>query len=101
MSKKNPKIFVISGPGGAGKTTLLEKLFEQKNIQDIFIRGITVTTRKKRPKEVEGKDYFFITKEEFVRLEEHKFFLESQKILDNYYGTPKIFYVLAKAKKKD
>jgi len=101
MAKTKPKIFIISGPGGAGKTTLLKKLFQQKNIQDIFIRGITVTTRKKRPKEEEGKDYFFVDQEEFLRLEKSKFFLESQKILDNHYGTPKILYTLAKSQNKD
>lgn len=101
MTKKNPKIFVISGPGGVGKTTLIKKLFTQKNIQDACILGITVTTRKKRPKEVEEKDYFFVDKEEFSRLVKHKFFLESQKIIDDYYGTPKIFFALAKAQKKD
>ena len=101
MAKKNPKIFVISGPGGAGKTTLIKQLFQQKNIQDVFILGITVTTRKRRPKEEEGKDYFFVEVEEFLRLEKRKFFLESQKVLDNHYGTPKIFFALAKAQKKD
>lgn len=101
MAKAKPRIFVISGPGGVGKTTLLKKLFQQKNIQDVFIRGITVTTRKKRPKEEEGKDYFFVDREEFLRLEKHKFFLESQQVLDNYYGTPKVLYTLAKTQNKD
>lgn len=98
---KNPTVFIISGPGGAGKTTLIKKLFQQANIQKGFLRGITVTTRKKRPKESEGKDYFFVSPEEFRRLENHKFFLETQKVLDNSYGTPKIFYTLAKAQGKD
>lgn len=99
--KNNPRIFVISGPGGAGKTTLIKQLFKQKNIPEFFVRGVTVTTRNKRPKEKEGEDYFFVEKEEFLRLEKRKFFLESQKILDNHYGTPKIFYTLAKAQRKD
>ncbi|MCF7908183.1 MAG: guanylate kinase [Candidatus Omnitrophica bacterium] len=99
--KNNPRIFVISGPGGAGKTTLIEHLFKQKDIRELFVRGVTVTTRNKRPKEEEGKDYFFIEKDEFLRLEKEKFFLESQKVLDNHYGTPKISYTLAKVQGKD
>lgn len=93
-------IFVLSGPGGAGKTTVVNQLFHKEHIKNIFIRGVTVTTRPKRPKEEEGKDYFFVSKEEFLRLEKKKFFLESQTILDNYYGTPKLFYTLAKKKNK-
>ena len=94
------KIFVISGPGGVGKTTLINKLFCEKNIMDSCIKGITITTRPQRQKEKDGKDYFFIDKEEFTRLKKKKFFLESQEVLDNYYGTPRIFYNLAKVKNK-
>jgi len=97
---KKPKIFVVSGPGGVGKTTLVNDLFCKKEIQDAFIKGVTVTTREKRPQEAEGKDYFFVTQDEFLRLKKKKFFLENEKILDNYYGTPNLFYKLAKAKGK-
>ena len=97
---KKTRIFIISGPGGAGKTTIVNKLLENEKMKAFFIKGITVTTRGQRPKEIEGKDYFFVEKEEFLRLKRKKFFLESQKILDNYYGTPKLFYSIAKAKKK-
>lgn len=98
---KTPKIFIISGPGGAGKTTIVEKLFINEKVKESFIKGITVTTREKRPKEKEGRDYFFVDEEEFLRLKKNEFFLESQKVLDNYYGTPKILYVLAKKRKKN
>jgi len=97
---RNPRIFVISGPGGAGKTTIVEQLFSKEQIKKAFIKGVTITTRKKRPQEKEGKDYFFIEEEEFLRLKERKFFLESEKVLDNYYGTPKILYALAKREGK-
>jgi len=99
--KEKIKIYIISGPGGAGKTTLVNKLFEKDIIKDNFIKGITVTTRKERSLEKNGKDYFFIKEEEFLRLKEKDFFLESEKILTNYYGTPKLFYLLADKKKKD
>jgi len=97
---KDPKVFVISGPGGAGKTTIVKQLFLRERIKKDFIKGITITTRKKRLQEKEGRDYFFIEEEEFLRLKKRKFFLESQKVLENYYGTPKILYALAKREGK-
>ena len=97
---KNPRIFIISGPGGAGKTTIVGQLFSKEQIKKAFIQGITITTRKKRPQEKESRDYFFVEEEEFLRLKKSRFFLESEKVLDNYYGTPKILYALAKKKGK-
>jgi len=98
---KKINVFIISGPGGAGKTTLVKELFAKKEISEKFSRGITATTRSIRPEEEDGKDYFFVTKDEFLRLEKKKFFLESQKILEHSYGTPKLFFIIAKRKKKD
>lgn len=100
-NKRVPYIFIFSGPGGAGKTTLIKRLFRKKNIKDNFLKGITYTTRQIRPKEKEGKDYFFVTKDDFLKLKKNNFFLENQKVLDNYYGTPRYFYTQAKNQGKD
>lgn len=100
-SLKPPKVFVFSGPGGVGKTTLVKSLFRRKFIKDNFIRGVSFTTRDKRQGEKTGKDYFFISKEEFLKLKKKDFFLETQKVINDYYGTPKSFYLLAMEKKKD
>lgn len=91
MSKHKAKVIIISGPSGAGKTTLLKKLFSKKKIRNSFIQSISCTTRKRRPGEKEGRDYFFISKNKFIKSAKKKFFLEHQKVLDDYYGTPKHF----------
>ncbi|MFA6281940.1 MAG: guanylate kinase [Candidatus Omnitrophota bacterium] len=95
------KIFILSGPSGAGKTTLLNMLLRKKNIKGKFVRAISFTTRKKRQGEKEGRDYFFISREKFLALKKKNFFLESQKVFDNYYGTPKYFYDQAKEQGKN
>lgn len=98
--RRRYKIFVISGPGGAGKTTITNQLFTKANISDEFLKGITVTTREKRVNEKDGVDYFFIPPEEFSRLKKRRFFLETQEVLGNFYGTPRILHVIAKKKNK-
>ena len=81
--KKGGIMVILSSPSGAGKTTLV-KLLEKKNK---FYVSISHTTRKPRPNEVDGKDYFFVTDEEFKRLIKNQEFLEYAKVFDNYYGT--------------
>jgi len=95
------KIFIVSGPAGAGKTTLLNMLFRNKDIKKRFVKAISYTTRKIREREKNKRDYYFVDKKEFLKLKRKKFFLESQKVLDNYYGTPKYFYDQAKEKDKN
>jgi guanylate kinase len=95
-----PKVFIISGPSGAGKTTLLKRLFQKKFVKDNFLLSISFTTRVKRQGEKEGKDYFFVNKEEFAKLKREGFFLETQKVLDDFYGTPKYFLNRAVKEKK-
>ena len=87
MVKKNKgMMFVLSSPSGAGKTTLTKKLAE--NNSDFAI-SISHTTRKPRPNEINGKDYHFVTTKDFFSLIKKKYFYESAKIFDNYYGTHK------------
>lgn len=85
------KIFVISGPSGSGKTTLLEKLLKVKKISSLLAKSVSFTTRPKRPAEVHGRDYFFISNREFRRLLREEKILEWTKFLGYYYGTPRDF----------
>lgn len=98
---RRPIIFVFSGPGGAGKTTLVDRLFRRKFVRDNFMRTISYTTRRRRPGEKDGRDYFFVAKRGFLRLKRKKFFLEEEKVLENYYGTPKFFFARAREAQKD
>ena len=83
-SNKKGMMIVLSSPSGAGKTTLARKL--KKNNPNFYI-SISYTTRKPRPNEIDGKDYHFITKEEFKKLIGSQSFYEHATIFENYYGT--------------
>ncbi len=85
MSRKKGKLYVISGPSGAGKGTICAEIL--KEIGNEF--SVSMTTRSPRPSEVHGKDYFFVTKEEFEEAIANEGFLEYATVFDNYYGTPK------------
>jgi guanylate kinase len=86
MPKKKGRLFVISAPSGSGKTTLCERLV--KRIPNI-VRSISLTTRPPRIDEKDGRDYFFVTKEEFKRQIINKKFLEWAINFGYYYGTPR------------
>jgi guanylate kinase len=77
-------VFVISAPSGAGKTTINKRLIRELN--DIEL-SVSYTTRTKRPGEVDGKDYWFKTKEEFQQCIDSGRMLEWAKVFTNYYGT--------------
>ena len=77
-------ILILSGPSGCGKSTLLKEVY--KDISDYYF-SISTTTRAPRVGEVNGVDYFFVTKEEFEKDIEKDNFLEFAKVHDNYYGT--------------
>ena len=83
---KKGMMFVLSSPSGVGKTTLAKKLAEN-NSQ--FAISISHTTRKPRPNEIDGKDYYFVTREEFDVLIKKNDFYEFANIFDNNYGTHK------------
>lgn len=79
-------LIVISGPSGVGKGTVRKALFDMPNHDLIY--SVSMTTRAPRPGEVDGVDYYFVSKEEFLkRISENKF-LEWAEFVGNYYGTP-------------
>ena len=84
--KEKSMMIVLSSPSGAGKTTLARKL--QKNNSNFHI-SISYTTRQPRSNEVNGKDYYFVSRLEFEKLIQNKSFYEYATIFENYYGTPK------------
>ncbi|WP_368029606.1 guanylate kinase [Arcobacter sp. s6] len=84
MNEKKGAILILSGPSGCGKSTLLKEVY--KDISDYYF-SISTTTRTPRTGEVNGVDYFFVTKEEFEKDIENDNFLEYAKVHDNYYGT--------------
>jgi len=85
---ENKKLFVISGSSGVGKNTLINQVLE-RNPELAF--SISYTTREKREGEVEGVNYFYISKEEFKQSVLNDEFLEWAKFSGNYYGTKRAF----------
>lgn len=88
MIKTNNKglLIVVSGPSGAGKDTICQKLIKENS--NIWM-SVSMTTRKPRPLEKDGVDYFFVSKEDFFNKINDNTFLEYASYNDNYYGTPK------------
>ena len=79
------KIIIISSPSGAGKTTLCKLLL--KKMRNINL-SVSYTSRNKRLNEINGKDYFFVTKKKFNHLKNKNFFIETAINFGNYYGSP-------------
>ena len=77
---------ILSSPSGAGKTTITKKI--QQKYQSFKI-SVSHTTRKPRPNEVDGVDYFFISQQKFDSLKKENFFIEYANVFDHWYGTPK------------
>jgi guanylate kinase len=88
--KKNSEtkglLLVISAPSGTGKSTLISML--RKDFPNLQF-SVSYTTRKPRPGEVHGQDYFFVSEDEFLRLKEKNFFAEYALVHNHFYGTPK------------
>ena len=82
------KLLAVSGPSGVGKGTIVKTLIGRR--EDI-VESVSCTTRSPRAGEVHGREYFFISKEEFVRRIGENDFLEYDEHFGNYYGTPKSF----------
>lgn len=84
--KRRGLMLVMSSPSGAGKTTLSRGLLES---DAAITMSVSATTRPPRPGEVHGKDYYFVSVEEFGLMVNRDEFLEHAKVFGNYYGTPK------------
>ena len=86
LTDKKGQMFILSSPSGVGKTTLTKELTISNSN---FVISISYTTRKPRPNEVNGKDYHFVSIEEFKKLIKEESFFEYALIFNNYYGTLK------------
>lgn len=87
MTVQEGILIVLSGPSGAGKGTICKELLKETDIK----YSISATTRKPRKGEKHGREYFFLSKEEFQKKIQEDEFLEWACVYDNYYGTPKSF----------
>lgn len=88
QNSKAGKLFVYAGASGVGKGTIMKELLKK----DPSIRlSVSATTRAPREGEVDGREYFFVTKEKFEEMIKEDGFLEHASYCDNYYGTPKAY----------
>ena len=81
-------VFAISGPSGVGKGTLVKLLLKE---DDSLVSSVSCTTRAPRKGEKNGKEYFFLSREEFISRIQENDFLEYDEHFGNYYGTPRSF----------
>jgi guanylate kinase len=86
VSPSRGTLYVISAPSGAGKTSLVRALMQRQ--PDLHF-SISYTTRKMRPSEQEGRDYFFVDKAKFQQMIDGHGFLEYAEVFGNFYGTPR------------
>ena len=81
-------LIVVSGFSGAGKGTIMKEIMRR---YDNYALSISATTRKPRPGEEEGREYFFKTVEEFEKMIAKDELIEYARYVDNYYGTPRAY----------
>ena len=86
--KSKGLLVVLSGPSGVGKGTVRQALFETDTNHDQFYYSVSATTRQPRPDEEDGKDYFFVSRDQFEGMIEDERLLEYAEYVGNYYGTP-------------
>ena len=86
LRKPEPLLIVISGPSGVGKDSVVQRMME-RGMPFHFV--VTATTREKRETEVHGKDYWFLSKDEFARMIEHNELIEYAIVYGDYKGIPK------------
>lgn len=91
-------LVVVSGFSGAGKGTLMKKLLKR---YDNYALSISATTRAPREGETDGKEYFFVTKEQFEKMRDERKLIEYAQYVNNYYGTPKEYVEQKMAEGKD
>lgn len=85
-NNKRGRLFVYSGASGVGKGTIMKRLLAEDSTLRL---SVSATTRAPRPGETHGKEYFFVTREEFDEMIENNGFMEYATYCNNYYGTPK------------
>ena len=85
LGRRRGLMLVLSSPSGAGKTTIARRLLTEDAELEL---SVSVTTRQRRPGEVEGEDYHFVTTSDFQIMINDRALLEYAKVFDNYYGTP-------------
>ena len=91
-------LVVVSGFSGAGKGTLMKELLKR---YDKYALSISATTRAPREGETDGKEYFFVTKEQFEKMRDERKLIEYAQYVNNYYGTPKEYVEQKMAEGKD
>ena len=85
---KDPRLFLVSAPSGAGKSSLIDAALARANKSDLPLElSVSYTTRLPRKGESDAKDYFFISKEEFLDKKNSNFFIEFAEVHGNLYGT--------------
>lgn len=98
LRKPDPLLIVISGPSGVGKDSIVQRMIE-RGFPFHFV--VTATTREKRPNEVHGRDYWFVSKDEFARMIEENELIEYAIVYGDYKGIPKAQVREALASGKD